>query len=247
MNRPPEFEVIGITEKVKGDVRIEINKIHCIDCFEGIRQIPEKSVDCVIADPPYVVGVSSNARKGSQFEGFIIEPYFRDWIIEIKRVLRDTGSAYVFCDWRTYTALFRAFCNQMQIANCIVWDYGWIKAGLDYRYTHEFIIYLRKENAPRIKNRSLSDVWRIKPINFTVERNHNAEKPIDVIRTMLINSTEEGQLVLDPFIGSGTTAVACKQLNRNFIGFEINPEYIKIAEERLKSTSEQSKLTELAA
>jgi len=224
---------------------MELNKIELMDCLDGLRSIPDKSVDLVVTDPPYVVGVSSNARKGSQFEGFIIEPYFREWIVEVKRVLKDDGAAYVFCDWRTYPALFRAFCNQMTIANCIVWDFGWIKAGLDYRYRHEFIIYLRKEESQRIKNRSLADVWNIKPINFTAERFHNAEKPLEILRLMIEQSSEEGDVVLDPFMGSGSTAVACKQLNRHFVGFEINPETLDIANKRIADAKAQQSLAKV--
>ena len=83
-------------------------------------------------------------------------------------------------------------------------------------------------------NSSISDVWRIKPVNFTVKRNHPAEKPVEIIRKMLRETTEEGQLVLDCFMGSGTTALACQQLNRNFLGFEINQKYIDVYNKRLE-------------
>jgi len=212
------------------------------DCLEVMRTMPDKSVDAVITDPPYAVGLSSNSAKGTQGESFMLEPYFREWIISAKRILKPEGLVYVFCDWRTYPIMFKAFCNIMQIANCIVWDYGWIKAGLDYRYRHEFIIYLRNADTPRIKDRSAADVWNIKPINFTVEKLHQAEKPVAVINKMIENSTNEGDTILDPFMGSGTTGVACVQTGRNFIGIEIDPTYFAIAEKRIKEAQAQMKL-----
>jgi len=87
------------------------------------------------------------------------------------------------------------------------------------------------------KDRSMPDVWRFKPINYTQERRHPAEKPEEIIRKMLEETTEEGDLILDCFLGSGTTAVACKQLNRRFIGFEINPLHFKTALSRLNQST----------
>lgn len=125
----------------------------------------------------------------------------------------------------------------------IVWDYEWIKAGSHYRFSHEFIIYSIKGDVKRKFSASDRDVWRIKPINFTSKNKlHNAEKPIELVSKMIQNSSVEGDIVLDTFMGSGTTAVACINTKRNYIGFEIDENYYSIAINRIKDTMSEPKL-----
>lgn len=127
--------------------------------------------------------------------------------------------------------------------NLIVWDYEWIKAGSHYRFSHEFIIYSIKGDVKRKFSASDRDVWRIKPINFTSKNKlHNAEKPIELVSKMIQNSSVEGDIVLDTFMGSGTTAVACINTKRNYIGFEIDENYYSIAINRIKDTMSEPKL-----
>ena len=140
----------------------------------------------------------------------------------------------MFTDWRTYPAAYLSAFKFIRVSNLIVWDFGWIKNGNQFRFSHELIIHATMPEAKSPKNRGERDVWQIKPVNFTIKRHHPAEKPVEIIKKMLEETTEKGDVVLDAFMGSGTTAVACKQMGRNFIGFELNPEYVKIAEERLR-------------
>ncbi len=203
------------------------------DCLELMESVSDKSVDLIIADPPYSVGMSSNGRRSTQYEGYFLEPYFREFIKVCKRVLKNTGSLYMFCDWRTYPILFKAFTPFITVQNLIVWDYGWIKAGQHYRYTHEFILYATMPETSSIPNRSKSDVWRMKPINFTAERFDAAEKPLEVIEEIIYNSSKEGDLILDPYTGSGTVLLAARRTNRNCIAFEVNPDKEDTIKKRL--------------
>ena len=215
---------------------IKVNKIYQGDCLEVMKKIDDNSVDCIITDPPYSIGTTSTGNKGSWLDNNLIRPFFRQWFLETKRVLKDDGCFYINTDWRTYPFLYPIAVEHLIVRNCIVWDYEWIKAGSHYRFSHEFILYGTKiENTKRTFSPSKEnrDVWRIPPVNFTKKKKHQAEKPVELVTKCINNSTQEKDLVLDSFIGSGTTAFACKNLNRDYIGIEISEEYCKIARERL--------------
>ena len=129
------------------------------------------------------------------------------------------------------------------IKNLIVWDYEWIKAGSHYRFSHEFIIYAIQGDAKRKFSASERDVWRIRPINFTSkEKLHNAQKPLELVQKMIVNSSNGNDVVLDTFMGSGTTAVACIETNRNYIGFEIDENYYRTALRRIENLHVEPKL-----
>ncbi len=207
------------------------------DCLELLKELKNNSVKLLVTDPPYCIGTTSNGIKGTWSDNNLIKPFFEIYFNEIKRVLCNDGAFYVNTDWRTYPFLYPIICEKMLVRNCIVWDYEWIKAGSHYRFSHEFIIYGTKtENGKRLFSASERDVWREKPINYTDNKKwHQAEKPEKLIEQMIVNSSNEGDLVLDTFIGSGTTAIVCKKLKRNFIGFEINSEVFKTATRRIQN------------
>lgn len=212
------------------------------DCLEEMKKIPDKSIDCVITDPPYFIGFSSFGKTSNRQDWgnhTLLVHLFDSIFTEFKRMLKKNGKLFVFCDWRTYPSFYLASTKYFNIPNLIVWDYNWIKAGTHFRFSHEFILYGIMEETEGPEDRTISDVWHIKPINFTIERNHQAEKPLEIIDKMLNVSTKENQTILDPFMGSGTTGVACKRLNRNFIGIEIDPKYFEIAKRRIEAVPER--------
>ena len=224
--------------KYKEGLKFEemINKVVWGDCLEVMKAIPDKSIDLVVTDPPYSIGTTSTGVRGSWLDNNLIRPFFIQWFNEIKRILKNDGEFYINTDWRTYPFLYPIAVDCMRISNCIVWDYQWIKAGSHYRFSHEFIIYGQKLDGQKRKFKATErDVWRIAPMNFTrKEKLHQQEKPLDLIKKMIENSSKENDIILDTFLGSGTTAVAAKQLNRKFIGIEINSKYATIAEDRLR-------------
>lgn len=222
---------------------IELNRIYNEDCLEGMIRIPDNTIDLVVTDPPYCIGATSNGKKGSWSDNNLIKPFFNAYFKELKRVCKSEAELYINTDWRTYPFLYPIIQKCFDIKNLIVWDYEWIKAGSHYRFSHEFIIYAVKGDVKRKFNAGERDVWRIRPINFTSkEKLHNAQKPIELVRKMIVNSSCEGDTVLDTFMGSGTTAVACKGLKRNYIGFEIDEVYFEIANSRIKSLDNQPEL-----
>lgn len=210
-----------------------MNKIIQGDCLEGMRIIPDNVIDLIVTDPPYCVGTTSNGRKGTWEDNNLIKPFFDILFSEYFRILKDGSEFYINTDWRTYPFLYPILVQIFKVRNLIVWDYEWIKAGSHFRFSHEFIIYGTKGDSKRKFSASERDVWRIPPINFSKEKNHNAEKPLELIEKIILLSSKEGDIILDSFMGSWTTARAAKNLKRNFIGFEINTKYCQVGEERL--------------
>ena len=219
---------------------MEINKIYNEDCIDGIKRIASESIDVIITDPPYFVGMTHNGQKGDYNDLLIMKPFFSSLFQEFSRVLKPTGRLYMFCDWRTYAFYYPLMIQYVPVRNMLVWDKK-SGPGSVYAFTHELVIFGQKE----VTATKGCNVFKIpcfcsgaKKTNG--EKVHPTQKPVEVIEKLIIDSTKEGDLILDCFMGSGTTAVAAKKLNRNFIGFEIQEKYIAISDNRLKQVETQS-------
>ena len=204
------------------------------DCLEGMKRIPDKSVDMIATDPPYCVGVSSNGIKSSFADLNMLRPFWEQCFSEWRRILKDGGHVYSMTDWRTYPLVMPLFQKYFAMRNLIVWDIEWFKLGNYYRYSHELIMFGTAGKSERHFSNTEMDIWRIRFINYTLPaKRHQAEKPVELMEKMIRNSSREGDTVLDSFMGSGTTGVACVNLNRKFIGFELDEKYFEIAKKRI--------------
>lgn len=213
---------------------MEINKIYNEDCLEGIQKIASASIDTIITDPPYFIGMTHNGKKGNYNDLIISKPFFDSLFSEFSRVIKENGKVYIFCDWRTYAFYYPLLLKHISVRNMLVWD-KISGPGSSYAFTHELILFAEKDT-PCMKG---SNIFRIPGFSAGAKKTngemlHPTQKPVEVIEKLITDSTKEGDLVLDCFMGSGTTAVAAKKLNRNFIGFEIQEKYITISENRLK-------------
>jgi len=209
---------------------IKLNEINCMDCFEGLKNIPNESVDCIITDPPYGINYHSNRYKGKNPHKKIIgDDKLSVPVNEFWRILKPTGCIFIFHSHKVPL-------EDKRKKNTIIWVKNNHTAGNlkgDFGNQYESIAFIPKEEF-KLKSKRYSNVWyfdKVPPNKLL----HPSEKPIEIIKRMVECSTNEGALILDPFIGSGTTAVVCKQLNRNFIGFEIDQEYVDIANKRVYS------------
>lgn len=199
--------------------------------MEGIQKIASASIDTIITDPPYFIGMTHNGKKGNYNDLIIMKPFFDSLFSEFSRVIKENGKVYIFCDWRTYAFYYP---KHISVRNMLVWD-KISGPGSSYAFTHELILFAEKDT-PYMKG---SNIFRIPGFSAGAKKTngemlHPTQKPVEVIEKLITDSTKEGDLVLDCFMGSGTTAVAAKKLNRNFIGFEIQEKYITISENRLK-------------
>ena len=213
------------------------------DCLELMKNIPDGSVDLVLTDPPYGIDFQSNFRKNkfNKIENDIaVNAEFLD---ECKRVLKDTGAFYCFTRWDVYPSWIEQIRKRFKVKNCIVWfkrggGLGDLKKG--YIYNHEFIIYCAEKNH-RLNGKRRNDVFEFAkdaPSTYV----HPTQKPISLLKEIIERSSNDGGVVLDCFMGSGSTGVACVNTNRNFIGIELDDGYFEIARKRIEEAQEQIKI-----
>lgn len=209
-----------------------------MDCLDGLRQIEAASIDCIITDPPYGISYQSAWRTDKSDRFDVIEndgqPFI--WFLyDAFRVLKVGGSILCFCRWDTQ----EAFINAMKwagfaIKSQIIWDRGNHGLGdlkAQFAPMHDVAIFAVK-GAFTFRNgrpKSVIRSMRVSPDKLL----HPTEKPIDLMRQLVETLTAADELVLDPFMGSGSTAVACYQTGRRFIGFEINEDFVKVGNDRL--------------
>jgi site-specific DNA-methyltransferase (adenine-specific) len=213
-----------------------------------MKQIPDGSVDCVVTDPPYRVisggnGTADWVRRygesvlhkndGKIFNNNDIE--IADWIAEIYRVLKNGAHCYIMTNvLNLKDFLIASERAGFKLHNLLVWEKNTATANRWYMKNCEYTLFLRKGLAKTINNPSSKTVHCYN--NIVGNKSHPTEKPIGLMELYVSNSTEEHDVVLDPFMGSGTTGIACRNLNRKFIGIELDEEYFKTAENRIKGS-----------
>ena len=223
------------------------------DCLEVLKTLPSGSVDAVVTDPPYCAGAiseaqrtraagqglrSENIRRFGWFTGDNMGTAGLAWLlrsiaVEAVRVCKPTGSLLVFCDWRMQAALQPAIESAgLRYQNLIVWDKQSMGLGCGFRSQHELILHFTMGD-PEYHDKGTANVIRAARVRGD-DRDHQTQKPTDLMERLLRVVTPEGGTVLDPFMGSGTTGVACVQTGRNFIGIEIDAGYCDIARKRIE-------------
>lgn len=215
-----------------------INKVICGDCLEVMKDIPDKSVDLVLTDPPYFLPAKHYATRTQFRRNFsdlgILESFFKGFFVELERILKNNGLFFMFCDGQSYPLFFYYSYFFTKAVRPLIWDKKTAYTGYYWRHQHEIILFGVMPESKPIPT-GYGDVLKFNAVRVGI-RKHPAEKPVDLIRYIFENTPNEKNIILDPFLGSGTTAIAAKQLGRNFIGIEINPDYCKIAEDRLLQT-----------
>lgn len=230
----------------------ELNKIYNEDCYQAIKKIPDKSIDLIVTDPPYEIetkGGNTNIGKSlkvgmckelEQLE--IIDGIDTQILDEYMRVLKKPN-IYIWCNKKQVLEYLEYFVKKHQCSFEIM---VWIKTnptplcGGNYLIDKEFCLYFRKGFKLNTRFETASTYWITSKNKYDKDSfEHPTIKPLEIIKTLIENSSKEADVVLDTFMGSGTTAVACKELNRNFIGFEIDKKYCEVACNRLKGLTQQ--------
>lgn len=229
------------------------------DCLEVMKGIPDGSVDCAVIDPPYKIvaggcrkvakdnecaGIfnrrldnnkrtdwAEEVRTGKMFKHNDIK--FEHWLPELYRVMADKSHTYLMINSRNLAELQnKAEQAGFKFQNLLIWDKGNVTPNRYYMQGYECILMLRKGGAKTIINKGTSNILRVP--NIIGNKKHPSEKPVKLLEIMINNSTNEHDVVIDMFMGSGSTGVACKNLNRKFIGIEIDEVYFDIAKERIE-------------
>lgn len=238
---------------------LKSNRIYRTDAIEGLKRLEDESVDLVVTDPPYNIASRNKCtiQRGKlmttaeafgswdTFHPFDYDLFIMQVISQCYRVLKIGGAAYIFTarennGYFTRKAVQRGFTYQNTLAIAKTTQLpSWSKRS--WRSAFELCMYVSKGRPKTFNFISQRECVNLHRYHIRHKfTKHPTEKPLDFIRKLVLVSSNEGDLVLDPFMGSGTTAVACRDTGRHFIGFESNPEYISIANQRLKGGGERA-------
>ena len=245
------------------------HKIIIGDCLKELPKIPDESVDLVFADPPYNMSkkrglgwkYSKHITMQEEWDMFSKDEYFKfnqKWIKEALRVLKHGGSLWICGSFHNIyqVGFILQHIEDIKINNSIVWFKPNAQPNITCRMfteSTEHLIWASKngngkkwtfnyETMKKMNNgKQMRNVWGI-PLTPKKEKwagEHPTQKPMELLRRVILSSTNEGDTVLDPFVGSGTTLVVAKMLNRNSIGIEKEKKYYDIIQKRLNQTQKK--------
>ncbi len=222
------------------------------DCLEVMKQIEDGSVDLVVTDPPYKIvggGCTNKAvrytgsehdelKSGKLFGSNIIK--FNEWIPVIYDKVKDGSHVYIMCNDRNLREVLNVAHNsKFKLLNILTWKKTKHNPNRYYLKNSEFIVMLRKGKAVNINNMGTFQVLEVPNVD---KKLHPSDKPVDLMKILVANSSKNGETVLDPFMGAGSVGVACDEIgNRKFIGIELDEKYFSIAKERIEKSVEDIK------
>jgi site-specific DNA-methyltransferase (adenine-specific) len=250
--------------------------VYLADCVELMRLMPAGCVDAVFADPPYRLsngGVTvRSGRVGSVDKGawdrslgsFERDHAFNErWLREARRVLKPDGTIWVSGTHHVIFSLgFALQTLKFKVINSVAWekpDPPPNALHTAFTHAHETLLWAAKRGARHTFNydavnggdpaAQVGSVWRMPPPSRREKRHgrHPTQKPLRLVRRALVACTREGDLVFDPFCGSGTTAVAAKELNRSFVGAELEEGYAELAARRVAAAERGGVLREISS
>ena len=242
------------------------NKIHLGDCVEIMSKMPEKVVDLIITDPPFGINFDSSPTSYSRETDTVLlgyneidsEQYAQftlDWLSNAKRVLKESGSMYIFSGWQNLKDVLQAIDKcELTIVNHLVWKYQFgVVTSRKYVTSHYHCLYVcendekrlfypysrfdkdqRLENGNSAHYKDKEDVWEIAREFWVGALKTPTKLPAELVLKILKYSSIEGDLVMDPFSGSGQVPVISDQMKRRYIGIEIVKNYHEFSSRRLR-------------
>lgn len=231
---------------------LELNKIHHGNCIKFMSEMPKESVDLVVTDPPFAIKFKAKRgnynRKGSNvLEGYneikeLDYPKFsKDWIKEAFRVLKPNGAMYVFSGWNNLKDILDALDEVgFTTLNHLIWKYQFgVYCSKKFVTSHYHILYVVKN--PKVwtfnkQDQYPEDVLVINREYWTGKIKTPTKLPTALLKKLILCSSNENDIIMDCFMGSGQTAVVSKMLKRRFVGFDMVEDYVNFANERLKKT-----------
>lgn len=233
-------------------------KLICGDAIEEMTKLPDKSVHLIVTDPPYNLNKNyGNNQDNLEFTEYL--EFSRKWLKEAHRILKDDGTIYVFMGMRYISYLYSILEQElgMTFNSWITWFYtqgigktkGFSPRHDDIlmftKHPKKFVFNLDDVRVPQKFYRSVNNmrganpgnVWEFSHMHYCNKnrQNHPTQKPEGLYERMILSSSNVGDVILDPFCGSGTLLRVCQQTDRYGIGIEINPKYIEMTKERLST------------
>ena len=245
--------------------KTDFNQIYNLNCIKGMSQIPDKTIDLIITDPPFAIDFKAKKENYNRTASRVIKGYNEikpedyydfsfSWMSEAFRILKESGSMYVFSGWNNLKDILRALDDVGFITiNHIIWKYQFgVVTAKKFVTSHYHCLYVcknpkkrkfysfkrYKKNSKSSEGKSLhymdkEDVWYIKREYWTGDQKTPTKLPAELIKKILEYSSKKNDIVLDPFLGSGQVAVVSKMLGRKYLGFEIVKSYYNFAKKRL--------------
>lgn len=223
-------------------------KLYNGDCLEIMDKLIEEGVkiDSIITDPPYMIARKNNfhtmGRKGIDFGEWDKEVDLFSWLDRIPKLLNKNGSVVIFNDWKNLGDIAR-YCENLglEIKDFLRWEKtNPMPRNRDRRYITDFecAIWLIRKGAKWTFNRLDDKYQRPKFVHSIVsgkeKTSHTTQKPVNLMEEIIKIHTNENDIILDCFMGSGSTGVACMNTNRKFIGIELDNNYFNIAKQRIE-------------
>lgn len=239
-------DIVGGSNWEDGIV-LELNKIHLGDCYELIKQLPDKSVDCVYTDVPYLysngyhkhenncgVGITDSFVESlSTMINGIDYKIYDDFVRICKKV-----NVFIWCSKEQVLDTLNYFEQGRYLFDILFWGKSNPQplARNSYLADTEYCLHLREKGVPLNDGYELKSKWYSGAINKRDKDlyEHPTIKPLALVKRHILHATQPNDIILDPFMGSGTTAVAAQETGRQFIGFEIESKWHKIACDRVK-------------
>lgn len=226
---------------------MRVNYIDNIDCLTGLKEIPDNSVDLVVTDPPYDIhagkggGCFGNRQAYSDIE-FMSNGFSEEILDELCRVMKKIN-IYLFCSQAQIRPLLDYFVTRRKCNwNLLTWHKtNPVPAcGNKYLTDTEYVLFFREKGVKVYGEYKTKFTYYVTPLNTADKKlyGHPTVKPLEIVQNLITNSSQPGDVVLDPFMGSGTTAVASVKTGRDFIGFELSPEYYATAQKRIEDEQE---------
>lgn len=237
-----------------------INKIYNDDCIKGMKKIPDKKIDLIITDPPFAINFKGKKANYNRNGALVLDGYNEipakeyftfsiAWLNEAIRILKDTGSMFVFSSYNNIEDVQKPMKNLgLHIVNHIIWQYQFgVVTKRKFVTSHYACIFACKNDKKRrfypncrFKDRKeryadMESVWKIKREYWHGKIKTPNKLPFDLVEKLIMYTTKKGDLVFDPFLGSGQVCYVAKSLKRRYCGFEIVSNYWRFALERLKS------------
>ena len=213
------------------------------DCLEIMKHLQDHTIDLIVTDPPYQIYTTGGGMYLQDDKKYVkeldaISNGFSEEILDQMCRLMKKINIYLFCSQKQIIPLLDYFVTRRGCNYNII---SWHKTnpipacGNKYLTDTEYILFFRERGVKIYGNYKTKKTWYATPLNVADKKkyDHPTIKPVDILQNLIVNSSKEGELVLDPFMGVGSTGVACKHLGRDFVGIEIDKTYYDTAVERI--------------
>lgn len=234
------------------------NKLINGECMEIMKWIESDSMDLIITDPPYKTTTRGRGKEGTTTSGGMLEDELmckgkvfkhndikpQEYIPEFYRVLKEGSHCYIMTNnVNLYEMLTVANESGFHFIKSLIWSKGNKIMSQAYMNEFEYILFFRKGRFKKINKCGTSDILNVpnkKTKGEDGKNIHNTEKPVELMKVLVENSSLENEIVFDPFVGVGSTMLACLELNRRYIGIELDEQYYNISKDRVNKYVEEN-------